>query len=148
MELLEPKEIEINGGVYKIGKFPAIAGREILSKYPLSNIPKLGDYPASEEVMLKLMSFVERITPEGQTIRLTSRALIDNHVKDWETLVKIEIASLEHNCSFFQNGKALSFLKKSLGLAEAKITEILTALLAQSLQAAKQPSENLEKSTH
>lgn len=142
MELLEPKEMEINGITYRIGKYPAIAGREIISKYPLSNMPKIGDYQTSEEIMLKVMSFIERVQSDGTAIRLTTRTLVDNHIKDWETLVKLEMASLEYNCSFFQNGKASAFLRKSLNLAEQKIIETLTGLLGQLSVKAAQPTTN------
>ncbi len=146
MELLEPKEVEINGIKYRIGKYPAIAGREIISKYPIANAPKIGNYQTSEETMLKVMAFIERINPDGTAIRLINRTLVDNHIKDWETLVKLEMLSLEYNCSFFQNGKASAFLKKSLSLAEAKITEILTALLGQLSHKAGQVTENSKPS--
>lgn len=142
MELLEPKEIEVEGLKYVIGKFPATVGREIIAKYPLSNIPKLGDYGVSEEIMLKLMSFVERVTPAGEHIRLTTKALVDNHIPSWEVLVILEAKSLEYNCSFFQNGKASDFFKKLEVLAQRKISEILTNLSAQSSQAGKPPSTN------
>lgn len=143
MELLEPKEVVIDGCTFRIGKFPAVAGREIITKYPISNIPRLGDYGVSEEVMLKLMSFVERITePEGKAIRLVTKDLVNNHVPSWETLVKLEAAALEHNCSFFHNGKSSAFLKNLGTLAQEKVTEILTHLLERSSQQAKPRSKN------
>ena len=143
MELLEPKEVVIDGCTFRIGKFPAVAGREIITKYPISNIPRLGDYGVSEEVMLKLMSYIERVTePEGKAIRLVTKDLVNNHVPSWETLVKLEAAALEHNCSFFHNGKSSAFLKNLGTLAQEKVTEILTDLLAKSSQAAKQPSKS------
>lgn len=142
MDLLEPKEVEIDGCQFIVGKFPATVGREIITKYPLSNLPKIGDYGVSEEIMLKLMTYVERITPTGEHIRLTTKTLVDNHVPNWEVLVKLEAASLEHNCSFFQNGKTSSFFARLGNLAQQKVSEILTGLLAQSSQAGKPPSTN------
>lgn len=142
MDLLEPKEVEIDGCQYIIGKFPATVGREIITKYPISNLPKLGDYGISEEIMLKLMSYVERVLPNGEKIRLSTKALVDNHVNSWETLVKLEAASLEHNCSFFQNGKTSNFFTKLGTLAQQKVTEILTDLLQQSSTAGKPRSMN------
>lgn len=143
MELLDPKEVEIDGAVFRIGKFPAVAGREIITKYPLSNIPRIGDYEVSEKTMVKLMSFVERVYPDKNlSYRLTTVELINNHVPSWETLVKLEAAALEHNCSFFQNGKSSNFFKQLGALAQQKVTEILTDLLAKSSQAGKQPSKN------
>lgn len=147
MELLQPEEISINGITYRIGKFPAVAGREIISKYPMSNMPKIGEYQASEEVMLKLMSYVERVLPDGTFIRLSTKALVDNHIADWETLTKLEWASLHHNCSFFQNGKALNFLNELKSLAGQKITEILMTLSGNLSQQKQQPCKSSERST-
>lgn len=142
MELLEPKEIVIDGSTYKIGKVPAVAGREIITKYPLSNIPRVGDYAVSEEIMLKLMSYVERVLPGGGTVRLMTKELVNNHVPSWETLVKLEAAALEHNCSFFHNGKSSAFFEKLGTLAQQKITEILTGLLQTSSHQEKRRSKN------
>lgn len=138
MELLQPKEIEINGKTYRISKFPATVGREIVAKYPVSNMPKLGDYKVSEEVMLKLMSYVEVVLPE-RSIRLSTQDLVNNHVPDWEALAQLEWEMLSYNCSFLTNGKSLSFFEKLARLAEQKISEILTASLGKSSVRAKQP---------
>ena len=138
MELLQPKEIEINGKIYRISKFPATVGLEIVAKYPVSNMPKLGDYKVSEEIMIKLMSYVEVVLPE-RSIRLTTIDLINNHVPDWEVLARLEWEMLQHNCSFLADGKSLSFFEKLAHLAEQKITEMLTASLGKSSLREKQP---------
>ena len=139
--LISPQEItiEYEGEELKfnIGKFPATVGREIISKYPIANLPKVGDYQTSEETMLKLMCYVERVYPD-RVQPLVNKALVDNHIPSWEVLAQLEIKVIEYNCSFFGNGKAFDFLKKSVTLAEPKITEILTALLAKSSPAEKQ----------
>lgn len=139
--MLEPKDITIkdqagNDRTYVISKFPAIAGREIVAKYPLSNIPKLGEYTQSEEVMLKLMCYVAVPLPNGP-MALTTRALVDNHVPDWEVLARIEWAMLEYNTSFFGKGLNSNFLESISQKAVAKISEILIPLLARSSQTAK-----------
>lgn len=138
MEFLQPKEIDINGKTYRISKFPATVGREIVAKYPVSNMPKLGDYKVSEEIMLKLMSYVEVVLPE-RSIRLSTQELVNNHVPDWEVLAQLEWEMLSYNCSFLTNGKSLSFFEKLAHLAEQKISEILTASLGKSSARAKQP---------
>lgn len=138
MELLQPKEIDINGKTYRISKFPATVGREIVAKYPVSNMPKLGDYKISEEIMLKLMSYVEVVLPD-RSIRLSTQELVNNHVPDWEVLAQLEWEMLSYNCSFLTNGKSLSFFEKLAHLAEQKISEILTASLGKSSARAKQP---------
>lgn len=147
MNLLETKEISLTtqAGVVKtflLSKFPAVAGREIISKYPLSNIPKLGEYQQSEETMLKLMSYVAVVTDDGAQIRLSTRALVDNHAADWETLAKLEWAQLEYNVSFFGKGGSSDFFENLSKQAATWISQTLIPLLAQSSQAAKQRSEN------
>lgn len=143
--LIDPKEVTIEyegeNLVFNISKLPATVGREIISKYPTSNLPKIGDYQVSEETMLKLISYVERVYNENGNIRLqalTSKALVDNHIPSWEVLAKLEVMMIDYNCSFFRNGKVLDFLKKSMSLAEPKIIEMLTVLSGKLSQAEKQ----------
>lgn len=139
--MIEPKELEIDGKVFILSKFPAITGREIIAKYPVANMPKLGDYGVSEETMLKLMAFVA-VKTDGEPIKLVTRALIDNHVPSWETLAKIEWSMMEYNCSFFQNGKVSTFLE---GIAE-KLPQLISKTLTDSLEQlsarGKQASKN------
>lgn len=140
--LIDPKEITIKYEEeeykFNISKLPATVGREIISKYPIANMPKIGDYAVSQETMFKLMKYVERVYAD-RVQPLTNETLINNHVPSWEILTQIEFAMIEYNCSFFRNGKALDFLKKSISLAEPKITEILTGLSGKLSQAEKQP---------
>lgn len=146
--MLQPKEIRVTAQagderVYILSKFPAIAGREIIAKYPLSAMPKLGDYAVNEETMLKLMAFVG--VPMGddkEPLMLKTRALIDNHVPEWETLARVEVAMLEYNVSFFGNGKASGFLEAITQKAQALLSRTLTDLSGQSSPKEKRPSTN------
>lgn len=142
-EFLEPKQVEIDGCSFILSKFPAVEGREIYAKYTSSNVPKLGQYEASEAIMLKMMTYVQRIPADGSDpVRLQTKALVNNHVPNWEILAKLEWAMLQYNFSFFQNGKALDFFEKLKVLAQSEVTKILTAFLGKSLPAEKQPSKN------
>ena len=143
--MIEPKEITLKTQKgdekrYIISKFPAVAGREIVTKYPVSNVPKLGDYQQSEDVMLKLMAFTAVVTPDGAPLQLTTRALVDNHVPDWETLAKLEWAQLEYNVSFFGEGRNSDFLGSISQKGVLWITKTLIPLLVASLQTTKPPS--------
>lgn len=111
---------------YILSKFPAVQGREIICKYPLSAMPKLGDYAVNEQTMFKLMAFVQVEPQPGVKIALASQALIDNHVPDPETLMKLEGLMLEYNVSFFGNAKNFGFLANIKAKAPALITKILT----------------------
>ncbi|SUW63480.1 Uncharacterised protein [Buttiauxella agrestis] len=148
-ELLNPKAVTVDdrNGVkhsFVIGQFPAIAGREIAAKYPTS-IAALAkqweenQYGENEKIMLKAMSFVDRVLVDGTTIRLTTSALVDNHVPDAEALLRLERALLEHNFSFFEKfNRSIS----SGGIMQNMIkliTSTLTSSLQRSSQQDKQP---------
>lgn len=147
MTLLEPKPLSLptqSGEVknYVLHKFDAITGREIIAKYPVANLPKLGEYGVSEDVMFKLMAFVAVETAPGTLVPLNTRALIVNHVPDWEVLARLEWAMLEYNCSFFGNGQTSAFFENIGAKAPQWISRMLTALSEQSSGADKQPSMN------
>jgi hypothetical protein len=151
--MLQPKEVEIEcqdgtKKAYVISKFPAIAGREIITQYPLSAIPKIGDYGTNESLMLKIMSYVAVRTSSGGEQRLITRELVDNHVPDYECLIRLEAAMVEYNCSFFANGRASTFFELIASKGQALLTKTLTDLSEQSLRKTKQPSANSETSTH
>lgn len=146
--MLQPLDKEIDGKVFVLSKFPAVAGREIVAKYPLSGMPKLGDYKVNEETMLKLMAYVAVRLDNGTTLQLSTRALVDNHVPSWETLAKVEWAMMEYNCSFFGNGRASTFFEGIAQRLPSMITSILTDLSLQLSAKSKQPSTNSEPSTH
>lgn len=141
--MIEPKNIEIDGKTYIISKFPAVAGRRIVAGYPLSSIPKLGDYEANEEIMLKLMAYVAVPRDAGMTpLRLENQALVDNHVKSWETLGKIEMAMLEYNVSFLANGRISNFFEGIARNIPEWIIKTLTLFSAASSQKEKPLSTN------
>lgn len=147
MALLQPVDTKIKTQAgeertYVLSKFPAVAGREIIAKYPIAAMPKLGDYNVSEETMLKLMAHVGIYRPDGTVQELTTRALVDNHVPDWETLARIELSMMELNCSFFGDGRALSFFQGIAHKGLAWISETLIPLLEQSSKVEKPPSKS------
>lgn len=146
MVLLQPSEFLVTDQdgkehAYILSKFPAVDGREIVSKYPLSALPKLGDYDVNEAIMLKLMSYVA-VDNKGTPLRLTTRALINNHVPDTETLAKIEMAMLEKNFSFFRNGRVSAYFQGFAQKILESISQTLTDLSARSSPAEKPPSTN------
>lgn len=100
MALLEPIEKEIGGKTFILSKFPAIAGREISLKYAMAGFPNISDYKANEETMLKLMSYVGVPMDGMPPLMLSTRALVDNHIPNWEMLVAIERAMMDLNSGF------------------------------------------------
>ena len=144
--LLHPKEIVVptqdgEDRTYIISKFPASAGREILTQYSFSSMPKVGDYAVNEALMFKIMGYVGVRVPGRETpIMLATKALVDNHVPDWETLTRIEEAILEYNTSFFSDGRTSTFSAALNAMVLPKLIGTLTGSLEKLLQAAGQPS--------
>jgi hypothetical protein len=152
VDLIKPQELTVKTldgeeKTFVISRFPAIAGREIIAGYPLTGMPKIGEYKSNEAIMLKLMSFVAVTMPNGELLRLRTQALIDNHVPDCETLMRIEFESLKYNTSFFRKGEISTFLGTIAKKAAQLISPTLTPLLEQLSEAVKQRSANFKQNT-
>jgi hypothetical protein len=147
-DMIEPKEIELpdqSGKTHKfiISKFSAFDGREICTQYPLSALPKLGDYKANEEILQKMLGYVAVPMPNGAApLRLTTRELANNHLKDWELLAKLELALMQYNTSFFFEGRSSTFLRALAEKVHPFLSAILTTSLAQLSATTRQPSGN------
>lgn len=98
---MNSKIIEIGGKTFTINKFRPTEGRRIIAGYPITAMPKFGDYDKNEEIMLRLMAHVE-VHIGGNTLPLSTSALIDNHVGSWELLVELEYETLKFNCPFLE----------------------------------------------
>jgi hypothetical protein len=144
MDLIKPKDFTattLDGAekTYVLSRIPAVACREIVAKYPMSALPKLGDYAVNEETMLKLMSYVGVTLADGNVQPLKTRALVDSHCPDWEILFAVERAMLAYNTSFFSHGTISSLLDDLGQSAKRWISSTLTDLLAASSKPTKQP---------
>ena len=128
--MIEPKDVDIDlpgGGAktFVLSKFPAITGREIITQYPTSAAPNIGDYKLNEDLMVKLMCFVGVPVKGGDPIMLTTKELINNHIPDWETLIKVEWEMMKYNSSFFGNGKIFDILSLVSAKAEGLVSKTL-----------------------
>lgn len=153
MEFLHPKTIELAGKQYVISKFPAITGREIVAKYPMSALPKIGDYAVNQEMCYKILSYVAVITENGTQLPLTTRTLIENHCtfyrdpdgveyEGWEVTARLEKEMMEYNCSFFRDGR-ISAILGDTGLKVSQwITKTLTGLSVPSLPKEEPPTKS------
>ena len=141
--MIAPEYREIDGKTFILTKFPATKGREIVTQYLATAIPNIGDYKLNEALMLKLMSFVGIPRENGQPpLMLTTDALVDNHVPNFETLLKIEYEMMRYNCDFFQNGRASTLLSGIAHKVPAWIIKTLTRLLQQLSETVKPPYMN------
>lgn len=125
--------------VFVISRLPATVGREIITQYPVTAMPKVGDYKANEAQMMLLMSHVAVVLSDGTQQRLTTKALIDNHTGDWECLARLEAEMIRYNTSFFSNGKASTFFEAIAQQLRTLLSQTLTDLSARSSQAEKRP---------
>lgn len=125
--MLDPQTVNIAGRDYTVTKFPATVGREILLQYPTSAIPKLGDYKTNHALMLRIMSYVG-VVVEGRDapLMLTTEALVNNHVPDAETLIRLEWAMITHNFDFFTDGRASGILELLMNKAQGLTFKTLT----------------------
>ena len=139
-ELLDPTELVLTGkdGVertYVLSVLPYPVGRKVAALYPTANLPKMGDYNVSQEVMQDLFKFIAVRTEGADDLRLTTMALITNHVPDAMTGLKLEAAMLAKNFDFFGQGGLSKFLATFLETRLPAIIQTLTPLLPPSLVA-------------
>lgn len=150
MSLIKPLDITIADidGIernYRISRFPAVVGLEIIAKVP-SNVATLSkQLPHLRELVLQMCKYVavDAPTNDGGTheITLSTQALIDNHVPDGQTLLRLLFELMRHNTSFF--GRAdqsiLDFLADRLAALYPKIIPMLTQLSQQLSASDTQP---------
>lgn len=135
MDLIKPKTISVanKDGEEKefiISRLPATVAREVVAKYPTSALPKIGDYQVSEDTMLLMMKYVA-VVLDGREQRLSTKALVDNHVDDVTQLLRLEYHMLEENTGFFGSGGTSGFLESLIKKVLRSIMPTLTPLLQQ-----------------
>lgn len=151
--LIKPKTIElpdIDGDLHSVtlSRIPYMPlGREIALSGALSALPKVGDYRISEEIAYKMMALVEINKPDGEPIRLSTKALVANHILDPVLGGRIEMAMIAYNFDFFGQGGLSGFLADSLRKHLPLILQTLTPLLPPSLQQEFAAGLNSAKST-
>lgn len=150
--LINPKEITIEDRkgtpcVYLLSEIPALESREIVSQYPTSALPKIGDYALNEQMLFKMMAYVAVPIKGSVPLRLTTRVLINNHVPDLNTLAKLEIAMSQYNWDFFLPENLSDLSGRVKRILTTFLTQIMTDSLRQSSEASKPPTTNSEPST-
>lgn len=136
--MLEPKNIEFNGKTYILSKFPAWEGAILMSRLPISMLPKIGEFPVYIECLAEVLSYVSVPMPSGDTLALKSPEIINNHVGDWENTMKLFKATVEYNTSFLRDGGLSDFLN---GITANSLPE----LIARTCQIFLQLSSTAEK---
>lgn len=146
-DLIKPQTVAVKDrdGIehsFVISRLPATVGREILAKYPVANVPKLGDYGTSTEAMLLMMRYVGIERDDGSILTLKTQALIDNHVPDGEALIRLELEMLKYNTSFFGLAGNSDFVGSLLQKYLPLVIKTLMDSLPPSLLNGSQPSQN------
>lgn len=146
-DLIKPQNITVkdrdgNEHSFVISRLPATVGREILAKYPVANVPKLGDYGTSTEAMLLMMRYVGIERDDGSILTLKTQALIDNHVPDGEALIRLELEMLKYNTSFFGLAGNSDFVGSLLQKYLPLVIKTLMDSLPPSLPNGSQPTQN------
>ena len=133
---------------YILGKIPYMdGGREVCSQYITTAAPKLGDYSRNEELAKKIFKHVAVVLEDGTERTLSTDALINNHIPDFATGLKVEAAALEHNVGFSILGKLQECQAAWAGTFQDLISKILIQLQRPSSQPKSQHSKNSEQST-
>lgn len=135
MDLIKPKEIELkdlDGNTHKfiISRFNALDGYELISNFPKTMFNKGESFKDHKEVLIKIFSHVEAFKQDGNTIRLTSEALINNHIPDYELLMKILKEVGTYNSSFLGNVNGLSIIDQ----IKTKLPTLAQKILMDSLK--------------
>jgi hypothetical protein len=148
-DLIKPKEIiitDLDGDekTFIISRLPATVGREVLAKYPVATAPKLGDYGVSTEAMRLMMGYVAVPRAMDEPLRLKTQALIDNHVPDGQSLIKLEFEMLRYNTDFFGKEGSRDFLASLIQKYLPLTISTLMASLPPSLQQALQDGQSLK----
>ena len=95
--------------------------------------------------MYLLMRYVAVQVSDERQQQLTSRALIDNHVTDGEQLMRLEMAMLQYNTSFFQHGGNSGFFEGIIQKFLPLIIRTVTDSLQPSLRQVTQRSQNSKR---
>lgn len=139
--LIEPKQIEIRSQIhnvtkkYQIGYYTTMEGAELISMAVealaigmKTSKDNFGTFSKQvPELANRMCSYVEAES-NGHWVRLSTPDLIDNHVPDYEVLMKLMWEVHDYNAKSLKSGV---LFQKCLTLtqgAESQLTKILTGL--------------------
>ena len=113
MSLIEPKEVTVtdisgNERRYLVGKVPYMAGGRRLAVEAIAKLKKL-EYIDDQEIAKIIFSNIAAFGEDGSEIILKTDALVNNHVPDIPTGLRLEIELVEHNTGFSLAGKVREF---------------------------------------
>lgn len=117
---MDSKKVEVGGKTFRLNKIPAFQAQKIafacigaLKEKDLSRIP--------DEIVWKLLSYVEFDNGMGGTVALDSDEMVALHVPDAGALMALELNELEYNFGFFFDGSLLEQVKGLFGRLAASM---------------------------
>lgn len=143
--LIDPKDIDIEdqSGInrrYIVSKMPYLnGGREVCSQFISTALPKLGNYQENQKLAEKMFSFIEAVNDDGRNVLLSTKEMVNNHVPDFQTGIKLEAAMIEHNVGFSVTGKIREYREGWEENISGSIIKILIQL-RDALQQADKPA--------
>jgi hypothetical protein len=142
----QEKDIEIRGTNFHIKQMSATMGRKMLLEYPKQNMPKIGEYSKSEELMLEVMKDCVQIKLSNGAMLPLDKTLIDQHL-DLDTLVELEREVLAYSSDFFTKESLCNFVGAIGEILLNQLSQILMVLFSESSPKDSQLSTNSKQST-
>jgi hypothetical protein len=106
----------------------------------------VGNYAENEKIAKIMLKHVAIILDDGKQLRLSTDELVNNHIPDFITGIKLEVEALEHNAGFSVAGKVQEYQQQWEQDIPAFIMKILTQLRDFSQQQDNAPLTNSEPS--
>lgn len=133
-ELLHPKRVTVKdvfGGEreYIISLMPATVAIDFQALAPAGFMAKAKDIAAVHELRDMLFKHIAVETEDGREIRLTTSALIDNHVTGGVQATALVAQMVEYNFNFFGSAGSPGFLDFLLQKFARSIMPMLTPWL-------------------
>ena len=128
------KIVQIDGRNYRISELPTMLARDVMMNYPLTLLPKVGNYGENERLFKLLMKHVE-VQPEPDKnpdwwIRLDTEDSINQNVSA-KGVLELEKEVIDFSTDFFSSGK-LTQIGTTLGeLARNILTNIVLQSIAE-----------------
>lgn len=129
---------ERTGHQFIICKIPAIVGRELSKEYFNSNLPVIGSASASTKAMARLLSYVDAVKEDGDTINLGTCDLIENHVEDSDELRWLEDEMVNYNFGFLGSTNPLSAILTLLKQISGASSDTKTLTLSSDTSSTKE----------
>ena len=134
-EQVTVKDLDGNEHNFNVGRFPAIRGALLLKRLiPTGKDIFQGEDGNFERDLKDVLYYANKFLDDGDEVPLITGAMIDNHVPDGETAIKLALLVLNHNTNFMSPENQLAIRNKimqALGLSSTKISTVFADLLSQ-----------------